>query len=119
MTAALFLRGDNPPPASNALDLRFFYRTADQGAANQLANVTITVGTNPLSATSVTDYTVTYTVLPGAPEIGKPIGLWFTAKTGSSGDWGIDNIRLSAVPEPSSALMAGLVPLGMLARRRR
>ena len=119
MTVGLYLRGDNPPPTADALALRFFYRTADQGAANQLANFDVTVGTNQLSSTSITDYTLTYTVPSGAPEAGKPIGLWFTALTGSSGDWGVDNVRLSAVPEPSSALLAGLLPLGFLTRRRR
>lgn len=34
-------------------------------------------------------------------------------------DPGIDNINASAVPEPSSALLAGLGVLGLLARRKR
>jgi hypothetical protein len=119
MTTGLFLRGDNPPPAPDALDLKFFYRTADQGAAIELAVATVTVGTNPLSTTSITDYSVSFTVPAGSPAVGKPIGLWLTARTGSSGDWGVDNVRLTAVPEPSPALLAGLLPLGLLVRRRR
>jgi len=97
LTVGAFLRGDNPPGTGRQMDVRLFYRTAEGAGANALATRTLVVGTDALSTSAVTDYTVTWAVAPGAPEVGKPIGIWFTAVAGGSGatgDWGFDNLRL-------------------------
>lgn len=127
-TLAVGLRSDSVPGAGRALDIRFYYRTADGAAANQLAATTITVGNaaTPLSTTALTDYSVTFTALAGQAEIGKPIGLWIptSASPGTnSGDFIFDNARLTAtaaVPEPSTwAMMLGGLGLLVGARRLR
>jgi hypothetical protein len=97
LTVGAFLRGDNPPGSGRAMDVRLFYRTAEGAEANLLGSRTLTVGTDALSTSELTDYTVSWTVASGAPEVGKPIGIWFTTMAGGSGatgDWGFDNLRL-------------------------
>lgn len=97
LTVGAFLRGDNPPGPGRAMDVRLFYRTAEGAEANLLGSRTLTVGTDALSTSELTDYTVSWTVASGAPEVGKPIGIWFTTMAGGSGatgDWGFDNLRL-------------------------
>jgi len=105
MTVSVFLRSDNAPGTGRTMSLRFFYRTAQGGGVNLLSSRTLTVGTSALSTTAMTDYTVTWAVLPGAPEVGQPIGLWFAAGSsgsGGTGDWCFDNVRLSRVTTPAS-----------------
>lgn len=104
LTVGVFLRSDQVPGPGRKMDLRLFYRNASGGAANVLGSRTLTVGTDALSSSALTDYTVTWTVAPGAPEVGKPIGIWFTASPGGSGntgDWGFDNVRLTRVDAPT------------------
>lgn len=97
LTAAISVRPDDTAPeVGRTLNLRFFFRNADQGGATQLANKTITAGTPAINNWALTDHTVRHTVQPGAPEVGKPIGLWFITG-GGTGDWTIDQLRLSAV----------------------
>ena len=105
MTVGVFLRSDSVPGTGRSMDVRLFYRTAQGAAANILSARTLTVGTSTLSTNAITDYTLTWMVLPGAPEVGKPIGIWFASGTtgsGGTGDWGFDNVRLSSVTTPAS-----------------
>jgi len=124
MTVGVGLRGDNPPAENSMLELRFFYRTADQATANVLGASLITLGLDPVNATTggglLTDYTVTHTVETGAPEEGFPVGLWLFAHDGN-GDWALDKVRLdaTAVPEPAGSLLGLLAAAALLVRRRR
>ncbi len=124
MTIGVFMRSDNLPRTSGSdptagLDLRFYYRTADQAPANVLASSIVLRG-GPVSATAINDFTVSYTIAAGSAEVGKPIGIWLTPSVGALGDWGVDNVRLdfTAVPEPSVVVLGGLGLLGLLRRRR-
>ena len=97
LTVGAFLRSDNAPGPGRKVEVRLFYRPAQGGSANVLSTRTLTVGTDALSGNALTDYTVTWTVAAGAPEVGQPIGIWFTAVAGGSGatgDWGFDDLRL-------------------------
>ena len=124
LTVGVGLRGDNAPAANSALDLRFFHRAADQAGANVLGTTVVTVGLNPVNATTggglLTDYTLSHTVAPGAPEEGRPVGLWLFAHDGN-GDWALDNVRLdsSPVPEPAGSLLGLLAAAALSGRRRR
>jgi hypothetical protein len=96
LTVGVFGRSDNPPTAGNKMNLNLFYRTASGGTANILSSTTLTWGTSSLSTTALTDYTVTWTVQPGDPEVGQPIGIYFySGGSSSTGDWCFDNIRLT------------------------
>lgn len=59
--------------------------------------------------------TLTHTVQPGAPEIGHPIGVGFFLRRGTA----IEDVTLSAVPEPASVILVGLGGLSLLGLRRR
>jgi hypothetical protein len=60
-------------------------------------------------------------VQPGDAWAGQNIGIEFTAMNGTlSGSWDLDNVRLTAVPEPSTfALLAGGFGYGLLVAYRR
>ena len=50
---------------------------------------------------------------------GQPIGIAFDPLTGSYGTFDVDNVRLTAVPEPATMVLFGPVGLALLRRRRR
>lgn len=58
---------------------------------------------------------ISWTVQPGAPEIGKPIGVAFWAAS----DACLDDASLSVIPEPSSVLLVSLAGTTLLAARRK
>lgn len=58
---------------------------------------------------------ISWTVQPGAAEIGQPIGVAFW----SASDNCLDDASLSATPEPSTAILAGLAGVSLLGTRRK
>lgn len=62
-----------------------------------------------------TQISLSHTVLPGAPEIGHPIGVGFWA----GDDAGLDDASLSATPEPGTAVLLAAAGLTLLGCRRR
>lgn len=72
-----------------------------------------------LSNTALTYYTLTLKAedIP-AEALGTNIGLWFVSTVGNTGgDWTLDNVTLSAIPEPATLFMLGLGGLAFLKRR--
>jgi hypothetical protein len=67
------------------------------------------------SATEWRQISLEWTVQPGAPEIGHPVGVAFWAAR----DAGIDDATLTVVPEPSTVMLVGAAGLSVLALRRR
>lgn len=59
--------------------------------------------------------TLTYTVAPGAPEVGAPLGVGFFLRRGTA----IDDVSLDVVPEPSTMILVGMSGLSVLGLRRR
>jgi len=65
---------------------------------------------------------VTYTALPGDPLLGQPLEIRLDiANPGEGNETNFDNVRLSAIPEPTTALLlaTGLAGLAVAGRRRR
>nr|WP_095737413.1 PEP-CTERM sorting domain-containing protein [Rhodopirellula sp. SM50] len=97
----------------------FFSELAGGGTSSNLI-----LGSGQLALTS--DYQrFSFSPVTG-PDVGGGITLQFNAATGanigSTSSLFIDNVsvaRISAVPEPASAALAGLISCGILLRRRR
>lgn len=58
---------------------------------------------------------ISWTVAPGAPEIGNPVGVAFWL----GGDGALDDATLTVVPEPASVILVGAAGLTLLGLRRR
>jgi hypothetical protein len=62
-----------------------------------------------------TQISLSHTVLPGAPEIGKPVGVGFLPRS----DTAVDDATLEFVPEPTTLALVGLGGVAFWAIRRR
>ena len=62
-----------------------------------------------------TQISLSHTVLPGAPEIGNPVGVGFWV----AADGALDDAALSVIPEPTAVVLVGLAGVTLLAFRRR
>jgi hypothetical protein len=123
--------GGNPtytPPmrAGVTLEIRLYYRDDSQ---NRVA-VGSTVVTNPednYTITNLSDYQLHVPAVTAQDAwAGRNIGVQLIstltladlAAGKAGGFWDIDNVRLSAVPEPTSLALLALGVLGLLRRRR-
>ena len=105
------------------LELSLYYRDA-------LDNM-VTVGSTPVVYSAATfpevpplnliDYSVTVSTVQASDEwAGKNIGIKIESTFGSgAGYWDIDNVRLTAVPEPASLGLMSVLLGGLLLRRHR
>jgi len=104
-------------PAGTVLSLSLYYRNA--GAIVPLATTPVPIFPD---TNTFFDFSVSVpAVLATDAWAGQPIGILFqfTNVPAENGGYDIDNVRLQAVPEPGSMLMAGLGATLLIARRRR
>jgi hypothetical protein len=104
-------------PLGCPMEIELYYRDAngDQVAVGA-QEITNTNSTGVLS--HLTDYTLDIpTVAAGDAWAGQNIGVELLQTGNSGGYWDIDNVRLSAVPEPGSLVLLA-VGLGMFVARR-
>lgn len=93
------------------MEIRLYYR--DESGDRITVGATEAQNTNDTGAmTSFTDHFLDIpTVADGDPWAGKPIGVQLISTStfeNAGGYWNIDNVRLSAVPEPGSALLLAM-----------
>jgi len=121
LTVALGTRAGGPT-AGAVLSLY----TASGSSLGTLLNTTGVVGAVATGTGTFTDYTLTYNVLAGNPDIGDTIAISLAGGnekgiTGIGND-DFDNVRLTfdAIPEPCTyaMMLGGLVLLGFCVRRK-
>jgi hypothetical protein len=112
-----------PPPDSVLTMSLFAYDAANPGVEQLIASKQIT-NNGDLNGLSLTDFSAPSGVIGGST-IGKQIGIRITTHTdprpaSSTGQFDFDNIRLTLIPEPGSALMlASAAFLTLRSHRRR
>jgi MYXO-CTERM domain-containing protein len=114
-----------PPPPTDQLRLRLFYTApgADPAvpanrqfiATRDLSNATDTIeGDFLLPFSAFTD-----PILPGDPAIGRPINVLLTTVGAGGGQFDLEDVSVTAIPEPAGLALAGVGLLAATARRRR
>lgn len=121
-TFSLWAQNDEVLDNTNGVFMYIFDGTVPFSDANALAGALILA--IPQRAAGMTaaqsqanwgQISISHTVAPGAPEIGHPVGVGFFARRDSA----VDDATLSAVPEPSGVILAGLGGVAWLVARRR
>jgi hypothetical protein len=106
--------GSKPFSEANSLIFQRFSPPGDSFNRNDFVNRDPT-WTEAQSQAGWRQISLSWTVQPGAPEIGKNIGVGFWA----GDDACLDDASLSVVPEPSTCLLVGAGGISLLAWRRR
>ncbi|HTD88156.1 MAG TPA: DUF1553 domain-containing protein [Candidatus Binatia bacterium] len=104
LSASVGLREDSPLAKGSSLFLRLqSYETSTDKFVRTLGLKEINVGTAPLSDSSLTNFTATFTTGTRAPKGGLRISISVGERDGDGkGDWTIDNVQLEANPAPVS-----------------
>jgi hypothetical protein len=124
-TFSLWAQGDNDASDSSSRVWLYFYDGTvglpdGQLAFQRFAPDTGDFVNRDMNATDAesqamwTQIGLSYTVLPGSPEIGNPIGVAFW----QAADGAVDDASLTVIPEPTTVILAGIGGLLLLTRRR-
>lgn len=114
-----------PPPPTDRLQLQLFYTAAGDDPTDPtkrifVATESIQNGVDTLSNSTLTDFTaVSSPLLATDAAVGRPINVLISTVGVGGGQFDFDNVRLAAVPEPTSISLLGLGALGLARRRRR
>jgi hypothetical protein len=109
-TFSLYHRADSDATFSGVF-MYIFDGSVPFSDPNALANALHT----PSPIASWVPISISHTVSPGAPEIGKPVGVAFFARSDSA----VDDASLTAIPEPTTIALVGMSGVGLIALRRR
>lgn len=106
--------GSKPFSEPGSLTFARYSPAGDRFNRNDFVNRT--PGSTPAESRAAwQQISLSWTVQPGAAEIGKPIGVAFWAAS----DACLDDASLSVTPEPSSVILAGLAGVSLLSARRK
>jgi hypothetical protein len=104
------------------MELRLYYRD-DSGARVTVGSTTVTNTNDTGLLSHLTDFPLGVPeVVAGDPWAGKNIGVQLISTVGfqdAGGYWDLDNVRLTAVPEPASLAVAAFGIGALLLQRRR
>jgi len=126
LTASLAVSHGDHGEASRAIAVRLFWGDTSEPttmAANTLGSIDKTC--SDLSITAFTDYSVTISsdMIAAANAAGEKIGIEIAiTNQGAGANFGVDNVRLDVIPEPSTLMLGVTAMLGLLAyawRKRR
>ncbi len=95
--------------------------TSSMGVGSYLVDYSPTNGNTLLTNDAFTDFSVQYTATGLESQIGQDLRITIWSQNhGTEGGTHVafDNVRLTAIPEPSAALLGGLGLLALLRRRR-
>ncbi len=119
LTASLCASSSDHSNTTATVAVRLFYGDSEEPstmAANTVGTIEQQIGS--LSTSAMTDYSVTITsdAIATAGAVGKKIGIEIAIPTNGPGaNFGVDNIRLDIVPEPSAIVLFSTGILGLLA----
>jgi hypothetical protein len=116
-TTSLLARSDAPAPGADQILARLFYRpvlgdTSQSGIAAEMW-----LSMSQLSVDTFGDFSVSVTPQPGDSFVGKTMGVVFYDQNSNAFDksyFGVDNVRLTVVPEPSCLVLFGSAAVGFV-----
>jgi len=117
-TAALTARSDAPANPADGILARLFYRpvTGDTSQSAPAADMWLTW--SQLHTDTFTDFTTSVTPHVGDPMVGKTMGVVFYDACNNAFDgsyFGVDNVRVTVTPEPSTLALALSAVVGLAA----
>lgn len=119
LTVAVAHSFGQPPDSTAAVRLALYYLDGTQRKLVASRDV-FNGATTALSANHLLDFSaVSPTLLPSDPAVGQPIHVLLTTNGPVGGFFDLDNVRLTAVPEPSAACLIVGAGLLLAGRRRR
>jgi len=121
-TFSLWAQNDEILNETNGVFLYIFDGTKPFSDANALASTLVTAINKRQPGMSAAQsqanwslISISHTVLPGALEIGHPVGVGFFGRKDSA----VDDASLSAVPEPTTVILVGIGAAGLALVGRR
>lgn len=126
LTVGLAISSSDHNNTDASVAVRLFYGDSEDPAtmtANTIGEISKTCG--ELSTTAFADYSVTVTSsqIAAASAAGKKIGIEIAIPTNAAGaNFGVDNVRLDIIPEPSMLILMATGVFGLVAyawRKRR
>jgi hypothetical protein len=117
-TVALTARSDAPADPNDGILAELFYRPVTGDTTQIGMGVAMNLTWSQLPTNSFTDFTASFTPQAGDPCIGHTMGIVLYDGCSNAVDgsyFGVDNVRLTVVPEPSTVALVLSAMAGLMA----